>query len=234
MDLDEALKQIATYQYGQSRKNLIAVGNEVRDSFGNSDRRKKIRRQLAALLGSDATSDCKRFVCEQLSIIGSTEEVPALSKLLTDEDLSHMARFALERIPGSAADAALRDALSKTKGETLVGIVNSLGERRDHDAAEDLIKLMVDTDVTVAVPAAAALGKIGGPDVVNALARAKAESPSRVRSTIVDALLQCAEDLLSQGKKNDAVRIYQDLCLLDEAKQVREAALRGLKASGEK
>jgi len=235
--LDEALKEIATYKYGQSRKSLIAVLDYVRDSHGNSEARKELRKQLTSLLGSDATTDCKRFVCKQLSIVGTAQEVPALARLLTNEHLSHMARFALERIPDSAADGALCDALGKAKGKILVGIINSIGERRNRQFAKvvgGLIEFISDRDETVAEAAVAALGKIGTPEAAKALAKAKAKVSRKLRPVVDDALLQCAERLLKEGKKNDAASIYKALSAPAETKHVRAAARRGLETARRK
>jgi len=234
MDLDHVLKEIATYEFGQSRKSLIGVADHVRDSHGDPGVRKKLRKQLTALLSSDATTDSKKFVCEQLSIIGTTEEAPALAKLLPDEELSHMARIALERIPGSAANGALLDALGKTKGKILIGVINSLGERRNGKSVSALVNFITKRDETLASAAAAALGKIGGPEAVKALARAKQIASATVRPIVVDALLKCAEQLLADGKKDQAAKIYRELAVPAETELVREAAFRGLKAAGQK
>jgi len=223
---DEALKQIATYTFGQSRKSLIAVEDLVRDTYGKPAERKQLRKRLTALLSSDATTDCKQFVCKQLSIVGTAEEVPALEKLLTDKNLSHMARFALERIPGPAADAALRRALPKAEGKILIGVINSVGERRDRKAVGDLSKLITHPNNAVAGAAAAALGKIGGREAVEALGKA---SP-KLHSIVVDAYLKCAEGFLAEGKKDVAAGIYQKLRARTEADHVRAAALLGLEA----
>jgi len=234
MDVNEALKQIAIYKYGQSRKSLIALADYVRDSYKNAARRKELKKRLTALLSSDATTDGKRFACKQLSIIGTAQEAPALAELLTDEKLSHMARFALERIPGPAANAALRDALGKAKGKVLIGIINSLGQRRDRRAVGALTKLIADPDETVSGVAAAALGKIGGRRAARALAKAKAEASPKLRRIVVDACLQCAERLLAQGRNDEAASIYQELCASSEAEHVRAAAKRGLEAARQK
>jgi len=235
--LDEAMKQIATYKYGQSRKSLIEVAGYLRDSYEKPDRRRELRRRLTALLRSDATTDCKRFVCKQLSIIGTADEVPALAKLLTDENLSHMARFALERIPDAVADAALCNALGKAKGNILIGIINSVGERRNREFAKavgDLIKLIAHPDESVAGAAAAALGKIGMPEAAEALAKAKPKASPKLRPIVVDAYLKCAEYLLAQGRKKRAASIYKELSSPAEAKHVRAAAMRGLKSARRK
>ncbi len=231
MDLIQALRQLATYQYGQSRESLIAVEDHARDSYDDPERRKQLRERLAALLSSDATTDGKRSVCRQLSIIGTAEEVPALAKLLTDEKLSQMARFALERIPGPAADTALRNGLQKAKGKILIGVINSIGERRDAQAVGMLSKFVTSSDEAVAGAAVAAVGKIGGPEAAKALAKAESFASPRLRPIVVDAYLKCAEHFLAQGKKREAASIYEELSSTVEAPHVRAAALRGLEAA---
>jgi len=148
-----------------------------------------------------------------------------------------MARFALERIPDSAADGALCDALGKAKGKILVGIINSIGERRNRQFAKvvgGLIEFISDRDETVAEAAVAALGKIGTPEAAKALAKAKAKVSRKLRPVVVDALLQCAERLLKEGKKNDAASIYKALSAPAETKHVRAAARRGLETARRK
>jgi HEAT repeat protein len=233
MELEQALKDMSGFKFGQSRKALIVIENMVRDSYGKPAEREKLRRGLAALLSSDATPDSKRFDCEQLSIIGTAEEVPALAKLLTDEAMFHAARIALERIPDAAAGEALRDALSKTKGKLLIGVINSLGERREQPSAEALLAFLNNSDAEVASAAAAALGKIGGRQAVRALVAARSGASAKLRPVIADALLSCAERLVKNGRKEAARRIYEGLASSEEAKEVQEAARRGLKAVGQ-
>ena len=64
--------------------------------------RDALRRRLARL---------KKFVCQQLSLVGSAAEVPILAKQFRDDELAFPAIFALERIPGDEPLAAMRDAL---------------------------------------------------------------------------------------------------------------------------
>lgn len=229
MDLDQALKDMSSYKFGQSRKALVAIEDIVQDSHGKSVDREKLRKGLAAFLSSGATPDAKRFACEQLSIVGTAEEVPALAKLLTDEEMSHAARIALERIPEATAGDALRNALSKMKGKLLVGVINSLGERREQLSAEVLLAFLKNSDEEVAGGAAAALGKLGGRQALRALAAARSGTSAKLRPIIADALLSCAERLLKDGRKEAARRIYEGLASPEEAQEVQEAAGRGLK-----
>ena len=71
-----------------------------------------------------------------LAIVGDQSAVPALAELLADEKLSAYARDALEAIPGSAPDAALREALSQLEGERLIDVLGSVGVRRDAEAID--------------------------------------------------------------------------------------------------
>jgi HEAT repeat protein len=148
--------------------------------------------------------------------------------LLTDEKLSHMARYALERMPCECGVDAMRDALGKVKGNLKIGVINSLGVRRDAKATGALVGLLKDSDKGIANAAAAALGKIGSPEAAKALSGLPESLP------VADALLACAEQLLADGKKIDALTIYKTL-LKSEIKHVKLAATRGmLAAAGQK
>ena len=89
------------------------------------------QRVLIEVLQSDAPLQDKAITCKKLAIYGDKEAVPALAALLSDERLASWARIALEAIPGSEADDALREAMGKLKGRSLVGVINSIGVRRD-------------------------------------------------------------------------------------------------------
>jgi HEAT repeat protein len=157
--------------------------------------------------------------------------VPAVAALLTDKELSHIGRYALERMPCPEAVKALRDALPKTKGLLKVGVVNSLGVRRDAESTKALVALLGDSDQQVAAAAAAALGAIGSSDAAKALAAFQAKAPEALRLTVADARLTCAERLLADGKKLEAMAIYKALSTAEQPKHVRLAAQRGLLAA---
>ncbi|MBL7154226.1 MAG: hypothetical protein ISS79_10960, partial [Phycisphaerae bacterium] len=71
---------------------------------------------ISVLKSGDATRKDKADACRLLSFIATKKAVPALAGLLADEELNHMARYALEPIPDRAVDDALLDALGKLKG----------------------------------------------------------------------------------------------------------------------
>ena len=128
--------------------------------------------KLIAVLKSDASHKEKADACRQLAIIGTTDAIAPLAALLGDEKLSHMARYGLEPIPDPAVDEALREALGKLKGRPLVGVIGSIGVRRDAKAVPALAKLQHNSDPDVAQAASRALGSIGNTDAAKALTRA--------------------------------------------------------------
>jgi len=228
--LGQDLKELPKYKFGQSREHLTRIGNAVRDAKGVE--RARLRTQLAAVLASNATPDAKRFVCRQLSIVGTAKEVPALAALLLDKELSDIARYALERTPEEAALKAMRDALPKAEPGAKIGIINSLGMREDKAVTGALLPLLKGSDVPIAMAAAGALGKIGGPEAVKALADIRGRADDKLKPVVADAYLLCADRLLAEKKTAQAAAIYQEMFKPTEAKHVQMAALRGIVAAG--
>ncbi len=226
--VDKAFDALKTYDWGQDRSVLKPIDDAVVASHKDNLARRELEKRLCAALSADAPHAAKDFVCRKLSLVGSGECVPTVSKLLTDEKLSHMARYALERIPDGLAVAAMRDALPKVKGKLKVGVINSLGVRRDAESTAALTALLKDSDQQIAAAAAAALGSIGTPDAAKALDAF--EAPEALALAVADAKLTCAEKLLADGKKVDALKIYKALTK-SEVKHVRVAAMRGMLAA---
>lgn len=183
--------------------------------------------ELIAALKSAATVEDRMEVCRQLAVVGKSEAVRALTDLLEDEQFSHMARYALEPMPYSAVDAALRGALKKAKGPALVGIINSIGKRRDPGAVGSLDRLLHDPHPEIASASAIALGKIATRAAANALERAMGSAPAGVRPAVYEGSLDCAGKLTAQGQRHKTIAIYDKLCTPERPIAVRAAAMRG-------
>jgi HEAT repeat protein len=229
--LDKAFEALKSYDWGQDRAALQPIEKAVAAVHDDAAARKGLETQLAGVLGSDAPQAAKDFVCRQLSLVGSAESVPAVAALLVDEKLSHMARYALERIPDDAAVKAMRDVLPKVKGRVKVGVINSLGVRRDAESGSALVGLLEDSDQEVVAAAAAALGAIGNTEAAKALGTFQSKASEAVALAVADAYLSCAEHLLADGKKTDAMKIYKTLSKPDQPKHIQLAARRGLLAA---
>lgn len=183
--------------------------------------------ELLAVLRSNAPASEKAITCKKLAIQGSAAAVPDLAKLLPDPQLSSWARTALEAIPGDEADEALRTAAESLDGRLLIGMLNSIGVRRDTVAVDALVKRLQDRDAEVASAAAVALGRIGNPDATSTLRKTLADSPHNVRSAIAEACVLCAERLLADGDTAQAIEIYDEVRAADVPQQRVIEATRG-------
>ena len=182
---------------------------------------------LIAVLESDAPKAEKAITCKRLAVYGSKNAVPALAELLPDKELTSWARIALEAIPGVEADAALRDAMGKVEGRVLVGVINSIGVRRDAAAVDGLAGRLKDDDAQVASAAAVALGHVGNAAATATLEKSLAGAPDGVRSAVAQGLVLCAEKLLADGKADDAAGLYDKIRSADVPKQRVIEATRG-------
>jgi HEAT repeat protein len=228
--VDKAFEALKTYDWGADRNLLAPIDAAVVATHDDPAAGKQLETRLAAVLKTDAPRDAKDFVCRKLMVIGTAESVPALAELLTDKDLSHMARYALQRMPAPEATQALRDALPKVDGVTKIGVIGSLGARHDAASVPALAALLGDADAKIACSAAYALGAIGTADASKALGGAAKTSSDGLKQAVADASLRCAERLLADGNRAEAMRVYKSLCGEDQPKHVRLAATRGLLA----
>ncbi|MCC7374474.1 MAG: HEAT repeat domain-containing protein [Verrucomicrobiales bacterium] len=162
---------------------LLLAGN----AFAQED-------QLIAILKSDAPLVEKADACEELARVATRKSVPVLSALLADAQLSHRARLALEPIADPSADAALRQALPQLQGPLLVGVIHSLGVRKDPQAVEHLAPFLSASDPAVAQAAARALGSIGNTAAAALDAALPAASPATLPA-LCEGLFRCAEAL---------------------------------------
>jgi HEAT repeat protein len=183
-----------------------------------------------AVLQSDASFDEKTLACHTLQRYGSEEAVPVLAALLTDETLSHIARLALETMPYPSVDEALRNALSKTEGTVRIGIINSLGHRKDTAAVPALVEIVNGDDVPAAQASARALGRISNAEAVGALTEAanREDLDETALEPFIEALLDAAEHAAAVGDTKGAVELYDRVRTHDKATApARAAALRG-------
>ncbi|MCE9556966.1 MAG: PBS lyase [Planctomycetes bacterium] len=164
--------------------------------------------KLIAILQSGAPQAEKAITCKKLAIHGSKAAAPSLAPLLLDEKLTSWARIALEAIPGPEADAALIGALQQAQGRTLIGVINSIGVRRNKQAVNPLSVKLKSDDAEVASAAAIALGNIGGAEATKLLLASLPTAPVSTRSAVAEGCIIGAEQLAKDGKLPEAIEIY--------------------------
>jgi hypothetical protein len=226
--LQQAFEALKTYDWGTDRNQLAPIDAAIISTRDDAAARKALEDQMIAALNSSISRDAKDTVCRWLMIVGTANSVPALAELLPNAELSHMGRYALERIPAAEAGQALLAALPKVSNELKIGVLSSLAKRTDVTDVAAIAALLTADDGAVARSAALALGTIGSPAAAKALADAKPNDAAKGAAT--DSKLACAERLLAAGNKVEALGLYKSLVGDDQPKQVRLAATRGMLA----
>ena len=227
-ELDQAFAALQEFDWGDSGEPLDPIKTAVRAAHDDEGLRAKLENRLTAVLKSDAPRRAKDYACRKLRHVGSAASVPALAAVLTDPELSHMARYALEPMPSPAAGAALREALDRTEGDVKVGIINSLGARREEGAVPTLIKLTDSRDDAVMHAAVAALGDIANARSIEALRHLLSKGPEELRDPVLGALARAADRARDQGRSDVAGDTYELLYSGEIPTSLRAGAFRGL------
>ena len=227
--LDKAFEALKTFDFGTPLSEVQAIEDTMVAAHTDANVRKELEQRLVEVLSSKISRDAKDYVCRKLALVGTGAAVQAVASLLPNEGNSHMARHALERIPGNAASAALASAAKSLTGKLKLGAISSLGVRGEVSGVSTLASLLQDQDASVVRAAALALGAIGGNESA-AVLQSAIKATKTTKSPLIDALLSCAESMIKQKKTKEATSIYSALTGMDQPRLVRLAATRGLLA----
>jgi HEAT repeat protein len=226
--VDNALETLKTYDWGADREALKPIDQAIVATQGDAAARKALEKSLVNTLESDISRSAQDYVCRRLRVVGTAQSVKALAALLPAEETSHIARYALGRIPDEKAAKAMRDALPKVSSKLKPGIVGSLGTRRDKKSITVISKLLGDSDIQVARTAAQSLGLIGTSAAAKELSKFAKKASANMKMSVADACLVCAEQLLADGKKSEAVALYKELRADDQPTHIKAAAVKGI------
>lgn len=187
---------------------LLGLGFAARGSAGEEA-------DLLDLLRSAASPVDKAEACRRLRRVATPAAVPTLAAQLTDERVGPAARHALEVLPFPEATRALREALPHAGATLQLGLVDSLGWRRDADAVPALRAWLEDprTDPALAAACATALGRIASVAAWEALRTVHRQHPpaAGVGPAVIDALLAATERRLAEGPFAEATGVYEAL-----------------------
>ena len=170
---------------------------------------------------------------QQLAVVGTNEAVPVLAGLLADEQLGQYARDGLEQMPDPAAGEALRAALGRLQGKALIGVVNSLGVRREVPAVEALSRLAGDENTDPVAAALVALGRIGTPEALRRVEGMLTHRRPEMRVAAAEGCVLGADRWLQAGNEAAACRLYDAVRRAELPMPWRVTATRGaILASG--
>ena len=164
---------------------------------------------LAVLASADSDLHAKAMACDELGRVGTAKAVPELAKLLSDERLNDYARDGLERIPHASAGKALVEALKTSKGSLRVGVVTSLGDRRELAAVPALAKIAQEEGKDDAAVSAAltSLGQIANDEAGKAIMGVLERGSAAAKISAARAALIAAEQMEKGGRKEEAGKL---------------------------
>jgi HEAT repeat protein len=230
--LDGILKQVALYDGGIESAAMWQLRDYVYARRDDPAGRAECETKLLAFMRTPASPTARMAACRYLRLIAGDSAVPALQAMLIDEKSADLALYALQGIPGGAAEKALLQGLGVTTGPTKTAIVVALGERRSGAAVAAIAPLL--QQPALAPTAAVALGRIGGDAAVAPLKAALGGAAPALKTALAGALLEAASAFVTAKNSAAALAIYEPLAADASlpAPQRRAATLGRIDASG--
>lgn len=231
---DADWQAMAKYEHGQDLAPLLTIDAEVTAAMNHPEKRRSCAERLAVLLDAPKTTlAAKQFICFKLRIVGTSEQVPVLARMLDDPKTAEMARMTLQQIPGKASLESLRAGLKKVQGDPtkrglLLGLINSLANRKDAASVDALKKLADSRDAGIASATIWALGRIASPEAIKILTEKVAKTDLPLPPGLAVPYFRSAWHLSEKGKIDAARAIFRRMSKPGEVVQNRQAALHGL------
>jgi HEAT repeat protein len=215
-EMEPVLSRIARWDYRQPRDPLYEFSGFVRSAIAAQAELPQIEARLLRMLepGAAVTPAARDYACRELSVIGTKASVPALTRLLQDRSTAEIARYALARITGPEAAAAMPAAPSMARvaamsSAPVAALAKELGSS-DADVQAAAIRLLNrKPDVTVTaifLERYPALSPMGQYRVLYALAdRGDASARKLVTAAVKSAVPEVrVAALTALGKIGDA------------------------------
>jgi HEAT repeat protein len=195
---------------------------------GAEAERKAVAQAIIANLGPGVPSGARVWLISALQTIGKGEAIAPLQAILaSDADplLRESARRALEANPHVNAKRALREALPGSRGDLRIGIIRSLGVRRDILATGLLMDAAGEDDPEVKLAAIEALASIGEISAVQVIESSLTRLEGAPRARAERAYLRLGDSLVRNKERGPARRIY--IRAMEMGPTARSAALLG-------
>ncbi|AKJ63501.1 DUF6807 family protein [Kiritimatiella glycovorans] len=161
--LEDLAAEVVAYEMGDSRDPLLEVRGMVDRGSADPDRRALLESYLLDWLGRpETTVAATQFIGRQLGRIGGAESVPALHRILSDDDAvrARAAGRALTLHPSPEAGRAMIDALERVAPPVRRMLIAALADRAEPRAVSALEGYISGSDPETAAAAASALARI--------------------------------------------------------------------------
>lgn len=194
--------------------------------YGNPGLEEQTEQIMIQFLQSGATYAAKKAIWREFANIVTERSLPVLVELIKKEETAVLSLLILQKADLDDRKI-LADVLADMTALNQVGIANHLGDRGEENAVPLLQDLSRNNQQQVAEAAMVALGKLGTPQAADALLEAFHKSDG-YSLRVLEALLQCAEDLTTRGEVEQARELYQTLLSTNLTDTPQSAALTGL------
>ena len=229
--IEDLLGDVKDYDFGKSRKPLIAVEDAIKSVNTNPASLAVIEKAMNNFLETDATFAAKQFVCQKLSIIGTEKSASVLGSLIKqDPKIAAAAIMAMERIGGSKVEDVLLANLDSSQGDIKVGIINALGGIKSQKSVDAIGELALSSDKKVASAAIAALNSIPSRQASMKLSKVLKEGGKSLKASAQQAKLESYYTAPDGGWKYRAYKaIYDDAA----TSAIKAGAFRGMVLSSD-
>lgn len=227
-ELPQLIADAAKFESGQDATAIWKIEELLRDSARKPALRAELEAGLAKLLVPTSTFEARRFACQWLAAIGTDASLPAIARLLENDETAGIACLALSTRHTPNVHETLRNALSTARGRTRLQIISALGNHQDAESVGALAKLAADADAAVAEAAIVALGRIGSTAAHEAVAAIRRQAKRTQAAVATEATQRVAEQLAAAGDRKSAAKIYGELLQPKSPTNVRRGALAAL------
>ncbi|HVR75522.1 MAG TPA: hypothetical protein VMT52_14395 [Planctomycetota bacterium] len=194
---------------------------------GADSERDLVAAELARALDDGPPTAVKRELLHLVAFLAGDASVSAVAKHLGDADrhVRETARLALERIPGTAAAAALVAGIQSRPEEERADLVFSVGKKGDPSLEPFLSGVAGKGGGNAALAALEALARIGAAGSESAFEASLAKTGAPGRAAVFREYLRLADNLAAAGKGDAAAKIYRKALVEAPLDHQRERAL---------
>lgn len=200
---------------------------------GASAERLAVEKALLARLQKPVPEHVQRLLLRLLTVVGTSQSVPTLQKMLGNRQWREAARMALERIPGREATVALERAFAQaTEPAWKSALLMALGERQEPSSAPLVLQALGATQPEVRLTAILVAGDFPNPNIQRALQSLAQKGSAREREAAQQSLARLADRLRRSGATGQAANLARWLYENGSTSALRSAGLTTLARIG--
>ena len=168
---------------------------------GASTEKRTVEKALLARLQKPAPESLQRFLLRLITVVGTSQSVPTLEKLLSDKNLREPARMALQQIPGNEATVVLERAFSQaSEPQWKSALLMAIGARKQARSAKLVLSALKSSQPEVRMMAILVAGEFATPEIRKVLQQIAQKGSEREKEAAQHSLARIAERL-SRAKR---------------------------------